>query len=169
VKLSIIIATHARPESLARLIASLASQLRKGEHELFVAENGTPSPAAIDQSSYRTNAEIVHLYEARTGKCRVQNRAIAAARGALIAAGGFAASGQLKAQSMARGAVALTLGVSSAASVAGRARAVASLSIGVSGIFKAAAAGRSEAKVALVGLPLASTREASWPLLSLLA
>jgi GT2 family glycosyltransferase len=85
VKLSIIIATHARPESLARLIASLAPQLRKGEHELFVAENGTPSPAAIDQSSYRTNAEIVHLYEARTGKCRVQNRAIAAARGEIIA------------------------------------------------------------------------------------
>jgi GT2 family glycosyltransferase len=85
VKLSIIIATHARPESLARLIASLAPQLRKGEHELFVAENGTPSPAAIDQSSCNTGAEIIHLYEARTGKCRVQNRAIAAARGKIIA------------------------------------------------------------------------------------
>jgi GT2 family glycosyltransferase len=85
VKLSIIIATHARPESLARLIASLAPQLRKGEHELFVAENGTPSPAAIDQSSCNTGAEIIHLYEARTGKCRVQNRAIAAARGEIIA------------------------------------------------------------------------------------
>ncbi|MEA2679566.1 MAG: hypothetical protein QOK03_1288 [Candidatus Binataceae bacterium] len=84
-KLSIIIATHARPESLARLIASLAPQLRKGEHELFVAENGTPSPAAIDQSSCNTGAEIIHLYEARTGKCRVQNRAIAAARGKIIA------------------------------------------------------------------------------------
>ena len=84
-ELSIIIATHARPESLARLIASLAPQLRKGEHELFVAENGTPSPAAIDQSSCNTGAEIIHLYEARTGKCRVQNRAIAAARGKIIA------------------------------------------------------------------------------------
>ncbi len=83
-KVSIIIATHARPESLARLIASLAPQLRAGEHELFVAENGTPSPAAIDLSSIATDAEIIHLHEARPGKCRVQNRAIAAARGEII-------------------------------------------------------------------------------------
>jgi GT2 family glycosyltransferase len=85
VKLSIIIATHARPESLRRLIASLAPQLRAGEHELFVAENGTPSPAAIDLSSFATDAEIIHLHEARPGKCRVQNRAIAASRGEIIA------------------------------------------------------------------------------------
>src|ERR1700687_4738899 len=80
-KLSIVIATHARPESLARLIASLAPQLRAGQHELFVAENGTPSPASIDLSSFATDAEIIHLHEARPGKCRVQNRAIATARG----------------------------------------------------------------------------------------
>jgi O-antigen biosynthesis protein len=80
-KTSIIIATHARPESLARLLASLAPQLRAGEHELFVAENGTPSPASIDLSSFATDAEIIHLHEAPPGKCRVQNRAIAAARG----------------------------------------------------------------------------------------
>jgi GT2 family glycosyltransferase len=85
VKLSIIIATHARPESLERLIASLAPQLRAGEHELFVAENGSPSPAAIDPSSFKTAAKIIHLLEARPGKCRVQNRAIAAARGEIIA------------------------------------------------------------------------------------
>jgi len=80
-KLSIVVATHARPESLARLIASLAPQLRTGEHELFVAENGTPSPASIDLSSFATDGEIIHLHEAPPGKCRVQNRAIAAARG----------------------------------------------------------------------------------------
>src|ERR1700726_1294052 len=80
-KLSIVIATHARPASLARLIASLAPQLRAGEHELFVAENGTPSPASIDLSWFAIDAEIIHLHEARPGKCRVQNRAIAAARG----------------------------------------------------------------------------------------
>lgn len=84
-KLSIIIATHARPESLARLIASLAPQLRAGEHELFIAENGTPSPAAIDLGSFATDAEIIHLHEARPGKCRVQNRAIAQAHGKIIA------------------------------------------------------------------------------------
>lgn len=84
-KLSIIIATHARPESLARLIASLAPQLRAGEHELFVAENGTPSPSAIEPSSFATDAKIIHLHEARAGKCRVQNIAIAAACGEIIA------------------------------------------------------------------------------------
>jgi len=83
-KLSIVIATHARPESLARLIASLAPQLRAGEHELFVAENGTPSPASIDRSSLATDAEIIHLHEAQPGKCRVQNRAIAVASGEII-------------------------------------------------------------------------------------
>lgn len=83
-KLSIVIATHARPESLVRLIASLAPQLRAGEHEILVAENGTPSPGSIDRNSFGTDAEIIHLHEARPGKCRVQNRAIAAARGEII-------------------------------------------------------------------------------------
>ncbi len=83
-KVSIIIATHARPDSLARLLVSLAGQIRAGDHEVLIAENGTPSPAAIDRSAIKTNAEIVHLYEARPGKCRVQNLAIAAARGEII-------------------------------------------------------------------------------------
>jgi GT2 family glycosyltransferase len=85
VRLSIVIATHARPESLAGLLASLAPQLRAGDHEVFIAENGTPSPIAIDRSSLATGAEIIHLHEALAGKCRVQNRAIALARGQVIA------------------------------------------------------------------------------------
>lgn len=84
-KLSIIIATHARPESLARLIASLAPQMRAGDHELFIAENGTPAPAPINRSYIKTGAEIMHLHDSRPGKCRVQNHAIAAARGEIIA------------------------------------------------------------------------------------
>lgn len=84
-KLSIVIATHARPESLARLIASVAPQLRAGDHELVIAENGTPSPTPLDRSSFPTAAEMIHLHEPRPGKCRVQNRAIAAARGEVIA------------------------------------------------------------------------------------
>ncbi len=84
-KLSIVIATHARPASLVRLIASLAPQLHAGDHELFVAENGTPSPVSLDRSSFATDADIIHLHEPLPGKCRVQNRAIAAAHGDLIA------------------------------------------------------------------------------------
>jgi GT2 family glycosyltransferase len=78
-KLSIIIATHARPESLARLIASLAPQLVADRDELFIAENGTPGPSAI-----AAPFPLVHLHDPRRGKCRVQNRAIAAAVGEIL-------------------------------------------------------------------------------------
>jgi GT2 family glycosyltransferase len=84
VKLSIIIATHARPDSLALLLASLAPQMRADDHEVFIAENGTPSPTPIDPTTVATDARIIHLHEPQPGKCRVQNRAIAAARGEII-------------------------------------------------------------------------------------
>jgi GT2 family glycosyltransferase len=85
VKLSIIIATHARPDSLARLLASLATQSRGGDHEILIAENGTPSPSPIERTAINTDTEIIHLHEAQAGKCRMQNRAIAIARGEIIA------------------------------------------------------------------------------------
>jgi len=85
VKLSIVIATHARPASLLGLMASLAPQLRAGDHEVIIAENGSPSPTALDRSAFATDADIIHLHEVRPGKCRVQNRAVAAARGDVIA------------------------------------------------------------------------------------
>jgi glycosyltransferase involved in cell wall biosynthesis len=78
-KLSIVIATHARPHSLERLLASLAPQLASDRHELFVAENGAPAPSVI-----AAVFPLVHLHEPRPGKCRVQNRAIAAARGEIL-------------------------------------------------------------------------------------
>ncbi len=84
-KLAIIIASHARPASLIRLIASLAPQLEAGQHELFIAENGTPAPTAIERGAIATAADIIHLHDPRPGKCRVQNRAIAQARGEIIA------------------------------------------------------------------------------------
>ncbi len=78
-KLSIIIATHSRPVALERLLNSLTPQLRPGEHELFVAENGTPEP------SRRGDAPpLSHLHDPLAGKCRIQNRAIGAARGDVI-------------------------------------------------------------------------------------
>jgi GT2 family glycosyltransferase len=80
-KVSIIIATHDRPSSLARLVASLAPQLRADRHELFIAENGTPAPVALNPAGPATS----YFHDSRPGKCRVQNRAIAAARGEIIA------------------------------------------------------------------------------------
>jgi GT2 family glycosyltransferase len=77
VKLSVIIATHDRPQSLANLIASLRPQLRLGAHELIVADNGTPTPVELDDKKIVT----LHLHDPRPGKCRVQNRAIEKAFG----------------------------------------------------------------------------------------
>jgi GT2 family glycosyltransferase len=78
-KLSIIIATHARPEALSRLLASLAPHLEAERHELFIAENGTPAPSSIE-----ARFPLVHLHDPRAGKCRVQNRAIALADGEIL-------------------------------------------------------------------------------------
>ncbi len=78
-KLSVIIATHARPAALARLIGSLAPQLGL-ERELFIADNGTPKPSPIPEVA----PPLTHLHDPRPGKCRIQNRAIAAAIGAVI-------------------------------------------------------------------------------------
>jgi GT2 family glycosyltransferase len=80
VNLSVIIATRNRPDSLARLIRSLAPQLAAGERELFVAENGTPAPASLPGDL----PPLIHLHEPRAGKCRVQNRAIARAAGEIL-------------------------------------------------------------------------------------
>jgi glucosyl-dolichyl phosphate glucuronosyltransferase len=80
-KLSIIIATHDRAEALNCLIASLTPQLREGEHELFVADNGTQVPSPVTSTGF----PLTHLHDPRPGKCRVQNRALARAHGTIIA------------------------------------------------------------------------------------
>jgi len=79
-RLSVIIATHARPASLARLIASLAPGLTSGTREIIIAENGTPAPLQLP----RAPNPLKHLHEPRPGKCRIQNRAIAAATGEIL-------------------------------------------------------------------------------------
>lgn len=79
VKVSIVVATHARPESLARLLQSLAPQIVEGRHEIIVAENGTPSQSLVDSP-----LPFIHLYQERPGKCAIQNRAMAIAKGELF-------------------------------------------------------------------------------------
>jgi GT2 family glycosyltransferase len=79
VKLSIVIATLASPESLNRLIASLTEQFQPDRHELLIAENGSTAPTIVE-----SRIPFVHLHEPRQGKCRIQNRAIAVARGEII-------------------------------------------------------------------------------------
>ncbi len=79
-KLSIIIATHARPDSLARLIASIKPQLRPSRSELIVAENGTPTPSKLADA----DAVTAHIHDPLPGKCRVQNLAIKRAIGDIL-------------------------------------------------------------------------------------
>lgn len=79
-KVSIIIATHARPVSLARMLQSLAPQIDPAEHELIVADNGTPEPSPVPD----LRVPVRHVHDPRPGKCRVQNAALDDARGELI-------------------------------------------------------------------------------------
>ncbi len=79
-KTSVIVATHNRPDSIRRLIASLAPELATGSREIIVAENGTPAPMPLALEG----APLKHLHEPRAGKCRIQNRAIAEATGELL-------------------------------------------------------------------------------------
>ena len=79
-KTSVIIATHARPASLARLIASLAPGLASGTREIIIAENGTPTPTRLATEG----VALKHLHEPRAGKCRIQNRAIDQAAGEIL-------------------------------------------------------------------------------------
>jgi GT2 family glycosyltransferase len=79
-KTSVIIATHNRPDSLPRLIESLARELATGSRELIIAENGTPAPMRLALEA----PPLKHLHEPRAGKCRIQNRAIAQASGEIL-------------------------------------------------------------------------------------
>jgi len=80
VKTSVIIATHNRPDSVRRLVASLAPEVATGSREIIVAENGTPAPMQLALEG----APLTHLHEPRAGKCRIQNRAIVQAGGEIL-------------------------------------------------------------------------------------
>jgi GT2 family glycosyltransferase len=80
-KTSVIVATHARPESMRRLIASLTPELATGTREIIIAENGTPAPM---QLAIEGMPPLTHLHEPRAGKCHIQNRAIAQATGEIL-------------------------------------------------------------------------------------
>ena len=79
-KTSVIIATHARPASLSRLISSLAPELASGTREIIIAENGTSAPIQLAPK----DIALKHLHEPRAGKCRIQNRAIDQAAGEIL-------------------------------------------------------------------------------------
>jgi len=79
-KTTVIIATHNRPDSVRRLVASLAPEIAAGSREIIIAENGTPAPMQLALDA----PPLKHLHEPRAGKCRIQNRAIADASGEIL-------------------------------------------------------------------------------------
>jgi len=83
-RLSVIIATHARPRALERLLGSLAPQVAgasgEASREILLAENGTPAPSILPT----TAPPLQHLHDPRPGKCRIQNVAIRHAKGHII-------------------------------------------------------------------------------------
>ncbi len=80
-RVSIIIAAHGRPDSLRRLLQSIARQIHPGRHEIIVAENGTPAP--LDLSGVAP--ALTHIHDPRPGKCRGQNQAAGQASGECLA------------------------------------------------------------------------------------
>ena len=78
--LSVVIAAHDRPVSLAHLLASLAPQLQPDRHEIVVADNGRLEPMPLPTDA----PQLIHLHETRRGKCRVQNRAIKESHGDIL-------------------------------------------------------------------------------------
>jgi GT2 family glycosyltransferase len=83
-RLSVIIATHARTQALERLLDSLAPQIAvasdKASREILLAENGTPARSILPM----TAPPLEHLHDLRPGKCRIQNVAIRHAKGDII-------------------------------------------------------------------------------------
>jgi GT2 family glycosyltransferase len=79
-KISVIIATHDRANSLANLLHSLAVQAVAGDHEILIADNGTPDPSPLPADV----SVACHIHDPAPGKCRVQNRAIRRAQGEIV-------------------------------------------------------------------------------------
>jgi GT2 family glycosyltransferase len=79
-KVSVIIAAHARPIQLELLVNSLASQLSGGRRELIIAENGTLAPTRLPSE----RAVTARVHDIAPGKCRVQNRAIGLSHGEIL-------------------------------------------------------------------------------------
>jgi GT2 family glycosyltransferase len=79
-KTSVTIATHNRPDSLRRLVASLEPEVVTGSREIIIAENGTAAPTQLTIEG----VSLKHLHDPRAGKCRIQNRAIADATGEIL-------------------------------------------------------------------------------------
>ncbi|MGH7814393.1 MAG: glycosyltransferase family 2 protein [Candidatus Binataceae bacterium] len=82
-KTTVIVATHARPLQLARLLGGLAPELIDETREIIIADNGTPEPAALP-SQFRRETRFAHLHDPRPGKCRIQNHAIRQAAGEIL-------------------------------------------------------------------------------------
>jgi len=90
VKLSCIVTTYRNPAALRLCLHALAADLRGAEAELIIGDDGDPDHAsrgpAREAASWGRFARVRRLWQERDGygKCRLANKAAAAARGTLL-------------------------------------------------------------------------------------
>jgi GT2 family glycosyltransferase len=83
---SVIVATHARPDGLARCLASLAAQtLAPHAFEVVVVDDGTPQPVTVASSLSAGGTPVVLCRQVNAGPASARNRGIAQARGRYVA------------------------------------------------------------------------------------
>jgi glycosyltransferase involved in cell wall biosynthesis len=86
VKISVAIATRDRAGFLERALASLALQQNAPPFEVLVVDNGSSDGTkAVAERFARGELDLRYLYEAQPNRGKARNRAIAVARGDLIA------------------------------------------------------------------------------------
>ena len=81
-RISVILATRNRADSLRALLPRLLGLSPGLPWELIVADNGSTDATAAVLAGYQDRVRSVH--EPRAGKCRALNRALGAARGSLL-------------------------------------------------------------------------------------
>ncbi len=88
-KISVVIATYNRCESLIKTLQSIAEQIGidQADYEIIVVDNNSTDRTreAVESLAKSLNSRITYLFEPRQGKIYALNRGIEAARGDLIA------------------------------------------------------------------------------------
>ncbi len=85
-RVSVVIPTFGRPESLARCLSALAAQTLSSERfEVIVCDDGSPRPAAPTVEQFAEKLEVSVVRRSRAGPAAARNEGARHARGPLIA------------------------------------------------------------------------------------
>lgn len=86
-EVSVVIATRDRAEFLQHALASLETQTPAAPFEVVVADNGSSDATAAVVEAMRARAPfaLAYVYEPQPNRAKARNRALAVARGAIVA------------------------------------------------------------------------------------